>query len=271
MDKKISVIMGIYNCSDTLEEAINSILNQSYKNWELIMCDDASTDKTYEIAKKYEQIYPEKIKLIKNKKNLTLGPTLNRCLEIVSGDYIARQDGDDLSHELRFEKQVKFLEENKKYDLVGTNMYSYDGTKILGVRKNNLEIPKKTDLVKCVPFYHATILIKKKCFDNLNGYSLKKTRRRLEDIDLWFRFFEKGYRGYNLQEALYYVREDGSQYKRRNFKNYLNATITCIVGAKNLNLPWTYYLYSLSIVLKYFVPIYFKKKYHERTVEVTNA
>ncbi|MGL5057185.1 MAG: glycosyltransferase family 2 protein [Fusobacteriaceae bacterium] len=270
MNKKVSIIMGIYNCCSTLEEAINSIISQTYENWELIMCDDASIDDTYKIAQKYQNMYPEKIKLLKNDKNLTLGPTLNRCLEIAEGYYIARQDGDDYSHIYRLEKQVNFLENNNSYDLVSTNMYSYNDSQILGERKNLILIPQKYDLVKNVPFHHATILMKKKVFDELKGYSLKKTRKRLEDIDLWFRFFEKEYKGYNLQESLYYVREDGNQYKRRTFGNYLNATITCLDGVKNLNLPKIYYIYSFSIVLKYFIPTFIKRKYHEKTIEVKN-
>lgn len=268
MKKKVSIIMGIYNCSQTLNEAIESIINQSYKNWELIMCDDASSDNTYEIAKAYENRYPEQIKVLRNLKNLTLGPTLNRCLEVAKGEYIARQDGDDLSHWKRIEKQVDFLESNLEYDLVATNMYSYSDGKILGVRKNKFLIPKKEDTVKRVPFFHATILLKKDVYDKLGGYSLKKTRKRVEDVDLWFRFFKNSYKGYNLQEALYYVREDGGQYKRRGLKNYLNATLTCLNGVKLLKLSPKYYLHSFCILLKYFVPTFLKKRYHSKKVEV---
>ncbi|MGL4652171.1 glycosyltransferase family 2 protein [Cetobacterium sp.] len=267
MSKKVSIIMGIYNCSETLEEAIQSIINQSYKNWELIMCDDASVDSTYEIAKKYKLMYPEKIKLLKNEKNLTLGPTLNRCLNVAEGFYIARQDADDKSHFQRLEKQVAELEKNLGYDLVGTSMFSYDGQNILGIRKPSILNPLKTDLIKNIPFFHATILIKRSVLKELKGYSLKKNRRRVEDIDLWFKFFTNGYKGYNLEEALYYVREDGNQYKRRVFKNYLNSTITCIQGTTLAKLPAKYYLYSILIILKYFVPVYFKRKYHEKNRE----
>ena len=88
--------MGIYNCAKTLPEAIDSILAQTYSNWELIMCDDGSSDDTYAIAEKYKITYPNKIKLIKNEKNLGLNATLNNCLKYVDGNYIARMDGDDI-------------------------------------------------------------------------------------------------------------------------------------------------------------------------------
>ena len=99
---KISVIMGIYNCAETLDEAVNSILGQTETNWELIMCDDGSTDNTYVIAEKYVQQYPNKIVLIRNDKNRGLNYTLNRCLKKAKGKYIARMDGDDLSLSERF-------------------------------------------------------------------------------------------------------------------------------------------------------------------------
>ena len=92
----ISVIMGIYNCAGTLSEAIESILNQTITNWELIMCDDGSTDDTYNVAKEYALVHKEKIVLLKNKKNMGLNYTLNRCLSVAKGNYIARMDGDDL-------------------------------------------------------------------------------------------------------------------------------------------------------------------------------
>ena len=130
---KVSIIMGIYNCEQTLEESIKSIINQTYDNWELIMCDDCSIDNTYKIAQKYKDIYPNKIKLLKNDKNMTLGPTLNKCIEYVTGKYIARQDGDDLSERYRLEKQVDFLEKNKDISIVGTNMVSFDESGYHGV------------------------------------------------------------------------------------------------------------------------------------------
>ena len=67
---KVSIIMGIYNCESTLKESIESIINQTYTNWELIMCDDCSNDNTYNVAKYYAKKYPDKIKLIRNEKNL---------------------------------------------------------------------------------------------------------------------------------------------------------------------------------------------------------
>ena len=77
ISQKISVIMGIYNCGSTLSEAIESIIAQTYTNWELIMCDDGSSDNTYEVAEEYAKKYPQKIKLIRHQINQGLNITLN--------------------------------------------------------------------------------------------------------------------------------------------------------------------------------------------------
>ena len=83
MDIEISILMGIYNCAGTLNEAIDSIITQTCKSWELILCDDGSSDNTYSIAKEYAERYPNKIILIKNSKNMGLNYTLNHCLKYV--------------------------------------------------------------------------------------------------------------------------------------------------------------------------------------------
>ena len=114
MDKKplISVIMGIYNCADTLDEALQSIVRQTYTNWEVILCDDGSKDGTIAVAQSYVDKYPDKFILLKNEKNMGLNYTLNHCLEAVRGQFVARMDGDDISVETRFEKEINFLLEN---------------------------------------------------------------------------------------------------------------------------------------------------------------
>ena len=83
---KISVIMGIYNCAKTLPVAIESILQQTFTDWELIMCDDGSKDDTYVVAEKYCNKFPSKIILLKNSENKGLNYTLNRCLQVAHGD-----------------------------------------------------------------------------------------------------------------------------------------------------------------------------------------
>lgn len=260
----VSVIMGIYNCQNTLRESIDSIINQTYTNWQLIMCDDNSNDRTYEIARSYANKFKDKIILIKNKENIGLAGSLNNCLEHVKGYYVARQDGDDISVKDRFEKQVDFLQKNSQYDLVGTSMISFNEKGINGVRGLLNDEPDKGKIAVLPPFCHATIMVKFTVYKELNGYKVTKYTKRCEDIDLWFRFFHKGYRGFNMQEALYMVRDDDNSYKRRNLKSYLYATKVCFDGYRLLKLPLKKYIYLSKPLIAAIIPISLKKYYHSR-------
>lgn len=238
--------MGIYNCADTLPAAIDSILAQTYTNWELILCDDASTDTTYDIAKQYRDKHPEKIILLHNEKNSMLAFSLNHCLQYATGYYVARMDGDDISAPERLEKQVAYLQSHPEIHLVGTAMQQFNDT------DGNLRIvsaPEHTDrqtMQTRVPFNHATILTYKSVYDALNGYTVAERTRRVEDQDLWFRFFAAGYIGDNLQEPLYFVREDINAIKRRTFKSRWAAFLTMRKGYILLNYP-------KSCIVKHFI------------------
>src|SRR5699024_3476273 len=95
-------------------------------NWEFIICDDGSQDNSYEIAKEYEKADPERFMVIKNSENKGLNATLNRCLKIATGEYVARMDGDDLCDPTRFQKEADFLNRHPEYAIVSTYMTTFD-------------------------------------------------------------------------------------------------------------------------------------------------
>ena len=99
--------MGVHNNETTIKRCIDSIINQTYENWELIICDDCSSDGTYDVLKDYEK-KDDRIVLIKNKKNCKLAKSLNNCLAIAKGTYVARMDADDECLSDRIERQVDF-------------------------------------------------------------------------------------------------------------------------------------------------------------------
>ena len=259
---KVSIIMGIYNCESTLKESVESIINQTYENWELILCDDCSNDNTYEIAKEIASKYPKKIKLLKNDKNLTLAPTLNKCLEYVSGKYIARQDADDFSDINRLEKQVCFLEENKKYDLVGSNMVSFDEEGEHGVHVIKTEPTRNDYLKNGTIFFHATILMKTEVMKKIGGYSTKWYAIQAEDYELWSRFIDSNYKGFNLDENLYYVREDRNTYKRKNIKRRLRGLVLRYKINQRLKAPLITYFIMLKDIIAIFIPKKILIKYY---------
>lgn len=212
----VSVLMAIYNCQNTLEEAVNCIINQTYTNWELILFDDCSSDNTYqkaiEIAKS-----DNRIKVYKNEKNLTLAPTLNNCLKVAKGEYIARMDGDDVCDLTRFEKEVNLLNENPEYAVVSCLMNLYDENGIYG-KVSYPEFPQKTDFANSSPICHAGCMMRKSVLEQLGGYSNSPKVERIEDYDLWIRLYEAGFKAYNIQECLYSMRDDRNAIKRKKFK-----------------------------------------------------
>ena len=144
--ERISILMGIYNCEKTLEEAIDSLLKQSYKKWKLIMVDDGSQDQTYQIAARYADKY-ENIYLYKNNNNMGLNYTLNHCLKYADTEYIARMDGDDISMPTRLQKELDFLDMHKEYAIVSSSMIAFDESGEWGIYKHP-EYPKKIDFIK---------------------------------------------------------------------------------------------------------------------------
>ncbi|MGE6630128.1 glycosyltransferase [Bacillus sp. NPDC077027] len=260
---KVSVIMGVYNCEDTVTDSIESILNQTYENWELIICDDASTDGTYEHMLRYATSFPKQIKLIQNKHNQRLAASLNRCLAEATGELIARQDGDDLSLSTRFEKQVHFLQAHPEYDVVGTGMIVFDESGTRGVRTITAE-PQKHVLAKGTPFCHATIMMRAVAYRQLNGYRSVKATRRMEDIDLWIRFFEAGMRGFNLQEPLYRVREDEAAFMRRKFRYSIDNAELVIKACWRLKLSPICYMFALKPIIRSMMPPKVMSMYHKR-------
>lgn len=262
----ISIIMGIYNCEKYLKQSVDSILNQTFEKWELIMCDDGSTDCTYEIALEYEKKFPNKIKVIKNEKNLGLNETLNKCFEISSGKYIARQDGDDISLPSRLEKEYDFLESHKEYALVSAKMSYFDEEGEWGVSKVK-EIPNKNDFIKASPFAHAPVLIRREVLKEVNGYTVDKKLLRVEDYHLWFKIYSKGYKGYNINEVLYKMRDDKDAFKRRTLRNRLNEVRVKILGYKMLNIPIYKYIYCLRPIVIWLLPKKLYKFLHKRKLK----
>ena len=212
---KVSIIMGIYNCADTLKDAVDSILEQSFNDWELIMCDDGSTDQTLEIAQQYAEKYPNRFIVIRNKDNQGLNYTLNHCLKYAQGEYIARMDGDDLSLSDRLEKEVAFLDCHPEYAIVSTPMIFFDDKGDWGCSQA-IEVPQIKDFVNHAPFHcHAPCMIRKEAYLAVGGYTVDKRLLRFEDCNLWYKLYTAGYRGYNLQEPLYKMRDDRNAYHRR--------------------------------------------------------
>lgn len=263
----VSVIMGVYNSKSKkeLDRAINSILNQTLKNIEFIICNDGSTNETESWLNEYKN--NSSVTVIKNDVNLGLAYSLNKCAKCASGKYIARQDADDYSELSRLEKQINFLEEKKEYTVVGTNINWFDNN---GVYAEFLfpEKPNKKNFLFSSPFNHGSIMIRKEDFISIGGYRVSNDTLRCEDYDLFLRFFIKGYKMYNIQEKLYYFREDEDTKKRRNLKDRYAQTKVRKLHFRHLDTGVLKWFYILKPLLTMLIPARLlkkiKQKYYKR-------
>lgn len=234
---KISVIMGVYNCKNSkmLEDSVISIINQTYRDWEFIICNDGSTNNTLSILEEVAKL-DDRIKIISYEKNKGLANALNYCLKYASGELIARQDDDDISLPERFERQVAFLNEHKEYNLVGSIAYVYDDNGIWGTYRLD-EKPSKSTFLWNSPFLHPSILVYKSDLLKLDGYRVAKETRRCEDYDLFMRMYAAGMKGYNIQEKLYkYKIIQDSDKKHRPMKYRIDEAVVRWKGYSSLNI-----------------------------------
>lgn len=236
----ISVIMGIYNCADTLPEALDSIRRQTVRDWELILCDDGSSDETYGVAcrmrDEIKKNMGNRVTVLKNSANRGLNHTLNRCLRHARGSFIARMDGDDRCAPDRFEKELSAFRKEPNLAIVSTDMEFFDEMGVFG-RVSHPTYPERTDFLKGSPFCHAPCLVRREAMLSVGGYSEAKRLLRVEDYHLWIKLYAKGYRGRNIHEPLYEMRDDRNAVSRRKFRYRLNETYVILCGIRALHLP----------------------------------
>lgn len=247
MTPRISVIMGIYNCAHTLQEALDCLYAQTYQEFEIILCDDGSNDDTYAIAQANAQKHPN-IKLIKNAHNMGLNQTLNNCLAVAEGEFIARMDGDDTCSPDRFEKEVKVLDEHLEYAIVSTDMSFFDENGTWG-QTHAISLPQPKDLLGQTCFCHAACLVRKEAYDTVGGYTVDKKLLRVEDYHLWVKMYANGYRGYNILEPLYQMRDDRNANSRKKFKFRFNESYVKAEAIRLLHLPLWGYVYCLRPIV----------------------
>jgi len=196
---KISVIMSVYNSENYLNSSIESILNQSFSNFEFIIINDCSNDNSLKIINEYKNI-DKRIKLVENDINLGLPVSLNKAIKIAYGKYIARMDADDIAIANRLETQFNFLEKNKNIGAVGSYV------KTFGIEKKKWKYPISSEWIKTSMIFdsslaHPSVMIRKEILlDNPYNEELKVS----QDFDLWIRLSQKGVRFYNIPKVLLY-------------------------------------------------------------------
>ncbi|WP_201548531.1 glycosyltransferase family 2 protein [Psychrobacter fjordensis] len=217
----ISIGIPIYNAEAYLEDAIKSVLAQTYELWELILIDDGSTDGSLAIARRFEKV-DNRIKVISDGKNKKLPTRLNQLIDESQYDYIARMDADDLIHPDRLATQMAFLANNTDCDLVSTGVVSIDNhNKVYGCRHVDRIYTKFDEIAPAYPIVHASILARKTWYER-NRYD--DNYPRSEDYDLWCRAIaSRDLRLAVLPDLLYYYREEGNLSLAKIIRSYKDS------------------------------------------------
>jgi len=212
---KVSVLISTFNNSKYLERSIKSILDQTYKNLEILVSDDNSTDNSFAILKKMQQ-KNSNLKIYKNSVNQGLTKSLNKLISVAEGEIISRHDTDDISLPTKIQRQLDLLQ-NKNLDFCTSRALVMNSEKkIPGYSfylPNNILIKFKN------PFIHGTLLIKKNVIEEIGGYNEKFIYA--QDYDLFYRLIESGYKYDVVREPLYLLNtKDNISSLKKKEQNY---------------------------------------------------
>ncbi len=241
---KITVLMCVYNGQRYLREAIDSILNQTYSDFEFLIVDDGSTDDTLKILKSYKD---SRIKLVLNDNNIGLTKSLNKGLMLAKGEYIARMDADDISVKNRLLTQLNFMQQNN-YDLIYSDTFFID--------KNGEYVcksfrPASVDVVlrnlkkhNFIP--HPTVFFKKETILNLGGYD--ERFKTAQDLQLWLKMYDSKMNFGYINEPLVKYRLNPESIRKGIYSNYYFTLANyCIWNGSR----WAALKYISKVDLKY--------------------
>jgi glycosyltransferase involved in cell wall biosynthesis len=183
---KVSVLIPVYNAEKYLSQAIDSIINQTFSDWELIIIDDGSLDSSGDIARAYSD-KDGRIKFYENEQNSGLIYTLNKGIKLCQCEYIARMDADDIAMPTRLEKQVRFMDNHADYAMCGSYAQVIDENgKIIGkITALSSDEYLRINLLFSVPFVHPSVMIRASILSN--GYLFDPRFKHAEDYDMWRR------------------------------------------------------------------------------------
>jgi glycosyltransferase involved in cell wall biosynthesis len=258
----ISVLMPAYNTEKYIATAIESILNQTFSNFELIIIDDCSKDKTWEIIKEYEK-RDERLRSYKNDQNLKISKTLNKAISLAKGKYLVRMDADDWSYPDRLHKQFLFMEMNENIVISGSSI-DICTEELVEKNKRNYHLNDKvirSKIFRYSPFCHPSIICKKDAMLYIGGYDVNLYDA--EDYDMYFRIGKLGEFA-NLSEILLKLRTSPSSVSQRNARRQEKLTLQIRKKAvKEYGYKMSFFdkvYYALQFISMYIIPQ--KYKFH---------
>ncbi len=214
--KKLSVIMSTFNDEATIGLSIDSILNQTFSDFDFLIIDDNSSDKTRIILRDYEK-KDQRIKLFFNAHNKGLGENLKFGVEISQTPWFARMDADDIAHPKRLETQMDYLEKNPEIDILGSWAIDINNqNQKMRIRKVPILDVDIKRLIWTCPVLHPTVVCRRESILTIGNYN--PLLRKCQDYDLWFRCALFDLKFHNLPQELMFYRHDLSRHQRFNFK-----------------------------------------------------
>ena len=230
----ISVLMSVYKSEkgEYLDRSFQSVWDdQTRKPEQIVLVEDGPlTEDLYAVIGKWRETLGDKLVVCRNEQNLGLTKSLNKGIELITSDLIARSDSDDISAPQRFELQEKFFRENPEIDILGGSMQEFDDEhECLNVRHYPLTHEEACRyIVKACPLAHPAVMMRKRMFDE--GIQYDERYRMSQDIKLWYDAVLAGYQMANLQEIVLFFRQQGDVFRRRSrvkawneFKIYMNG------------------------------------------------
>ena len=209
----ITVGLPVYNSSLYLADAIQSIVNQSFMDWELLVVDDGSTDDSVTIARSFAD---SRIKVFTDGKNMGQSARLNQICQMATGKYLARMDADDIMTVDRLQTQYEFLESNPQVDLVSSYAYSIDiHNNPCGIRGSSRMPKTLQEAVRGFPIVHPTVMAQREWFAT-NPYNEKLFR--VQDYELWLRTMNTS-KFAVIERPLLFYREIGIPYKNKYLRS----------------------------------------------------
>ncbi|MDR0818962.1 MAG: glycosyltransferase family 2 protein [Oscillospiraceae bacterium] len=254
-DVTVTVTIPAYNAGRTLEASVNSVLAQTYSDWEILICDDCSTDNTYELACKLSE-RDSGIRVIRNEHNMKIAATRNRLTENAKGRYLALLDADDMMEPGKLAVQVEFLDNNPEYDFCATWFRTIDDNGSIRdwVTKHSGRIDKSWYLWG-MPFANPSVMFKTASLIAAGGYLTEKTTEfRGEDYDLFMRMAAAGFEGYVIPEYLLIYYAGASALKRRKYRYRLDEAKMRYRNFKRLGLMPKGLTYAVKPLIAGLIP-----------------
>ena len=226
VNPKISVLMSAYNAENHIEEAVQSILDQSFKDFEFIIINDGSNDSTLEKLRTFAE-HDNRIRLI-DQSNIGLTKSLVKMVELARGKYLARMDADDVSHKERFALQIQYLEDNLSVGMIGSWVHIIDEAGTTTSKKKLVSSDKKIQrkLIYGNQFVHGSVILRKDIFFLAGGYD--ETFKYSQDYDLWLRV-SKVSKCVNYPSYLYLLRVHGDSLSCKNSDSQLDFAVSSIM------------------------------------------